>query len=299
MRRWSPHLVLFYVLSCSDEQIFETKTVRVGENINLTCTRRDVGTLFWIKLVSGKFPKILGRSFSSQSDDQHIRTGTEPGTFVLYITKAQQSDTGVYICMKTANRDLTFLNGIYLKVEGPDPVFTTAPSDPVHQEHTVTLQCSVLQDFQNKTCPADGRVLCLSAEPHQSHPDFNYSHMNGGDEYEKNSEELSTKKCFYSYFRNSSDSQNYYCVVATCVESGDKTEGNTEGNKKLDSFSCCEFICQYSCSCSANKCDSTWRSRNSTGNYVKKKSAERFQYTDEDSLVYSVAIFTCRKIKTY
>uniref|UniRef100_A0A3Q0QW20 Ig-like domain-containing protein n=1 Tax=Amphilophus citrinellus TaxID=61819 RepID=A0A3Q0QW20_AMPCI len=228
-----PFYVVFFC--CSDEQIFETKTVRVGENINLTCTRRDVGTLFWIKLVSGKFPKILGRSFSSQSDDQHIRTGTEPGTFVLYITKAQQSDTGVYICMKTANRDLTFLNGIYLKVEGkrPDPVFTTAaPSDPVHQ-HTVTLQCSVLQDFQNKTCPADGRVFCLSAESHQSHPGFNYSHMDDGDEYEKNSEELSTKKCFYSYFRNSSNSQNYYCVVATCVESfsGNKTAGHTEVNK--------------------------------------------------------------------
>ncbi|XP_030596001.1 uncharacterized protein LOC115787436 [Archocentrus centrarchus] len=135
--------------------------------------------------------------------------------------------------MKTANRDLTFLNGINLKVEGPDPVFTTAaPPDPVHQP-TVTLQCSVLQDFQNKTCPADGRVFCLSAESHQSHPGFNYSHMDDGDEHEKNSEELSTKKCFYSYFRNSSDSQNYYCVVATCVDSfsGNKTAGHTEVNR--------------------------------------------------------------------
>uniref|UniRef100_A0AAX7SD14 Immunoglobulin domain-containing protein n=1 Tax=Astatotilapia calliptera TaxID=8154 RepID=A0AAX7SD14_ASTCA len=234
--------VMFYLFlmlnvgRCSDEQTFETKTVYVGENINLTCPRRDVGTLFWIKLVSGDFPKILGRSFSSQSADQRIRTVTDPGIFDLYITKAQQSDTGVYICMKTANRELTFLNGTYLKVEGPEPPFTTAPPpDSVHQEHTVNLQCLVLHDFQNKTCPVDDNVFCLSAEPHQSNPGSNYTHVNGGDEYERNSEALSTKTCFYSYFRNfsSSDSQTYYCAVATCVESfsRNKTTGDAEVKK--------------------------------------------------------------------
>ncbi|CAI5652803.1 uncharacterized protein LOC102077845 isoform X2 [Oreochromis niloticus] len=234
--------VIFYLFlmlnvgRCSDEQNFETKTVYVGENINLTCPRREVGTLFWIKLVSGDFPKILGRSFSSQSADQRIRTVTDPGIFDLYITKAQQSDTGVYICMKTANRELTFLNGTYLKVEGPEPPFTTTPPpDSVHQERTVTLQCSVLHDFQNKTCPVDDNVFCLSVEPHQSHPGSNYTHVNGGDEYERNSEGLSTKTCFYSYFRNlsSSDSQTYYCAVATCVESfpQNKTTGDAEVKK--------------------------------------------------------------------
>uniref|UniRef100_A0A669E7K2 Immunoglobulin domain-containing protein n=1 Tax=Oreochromis niloticus TaxID=8128 RepID=A0A669E7K2_ORENI len=224
-------MVVFYLLLmlsfgyCSDEQNFETKTVYVGENINLTCPRRSVGTLFWIKLVSGDFPKILGRSFSSQSADQRIRTVTDPGIFDLYITKAQQSDTGVYICMKTANRELTFLNGTYLKVEGPEPPFTTTPpSDPVHQEHTVTLQCSVFHDFLNKTCPVDDNVFCLSAEPHQSHLDSNC---------------VQTKTCFYSYFRNfsSSDSQMYYCAVATCVESfsGDKTKGDTDAVNKTNS----------------------------------------------------------------
>uniref|UniRef100_A0AAZ1XF08 Immunoglobulin domain-containing protein n=1 Tax=Oreochromis aureus TaxID=47969 RepID=A0AAZ1XF08_OREAU len=207
-------MVVFYLLLtlsfgyCSDEQNFETKTVCVGENINLTCPRREVGTLFWIKLVSGDFPKILGRSFSSQSAEQRIRTVTDPGIFDLYITKAQQSDTGVYICMRTANRELTFLYGTYLKVEGHEPPFTTTPpSDPVHQERTVTLQCSVFHD--------------------------------GGDEYERNSEGLSTKTCFYSYFRNfsSSDSQMYYCAMATCVESfsGDKTKGDTDAVNKTNS----------------------------------------------------------------
>lgn len=84
--------------------------------------------MFWIKLVSGSFPKILGRSFGSQNDDQRIRTATEPETFALYITKVQQSDTGVYICMKSASRDLTFLNGTSLKVEGKHPQDFLDPS---------------------------------------------------------------------------------------------------------------------------------------------------------------------------
>uniref|UniRef100_A0A669C811 Ig-like domain-containing protein n=1 Tax=Oreochromis niloticus TaxID=8128 RepID=A0A669C811_ORENI len=141
--------------------------------------------------------------------------------------------------MKTANRELTFLNGTYLKVEGPEPPFTTTPPpDSVHQKRTVTLQCSVLHDFQNKTCP-DDNVFCLSVEPHQPHPGSNYTHVNGGDEYERNSEALSTKTCFYSYFRNlsSSDSQTYSCAVATCVESfsGDKTKGDTDAVNKTNS----------------------------------------------------------------
>lgn len=77
-----------------------------------------MGTLFWIKLVSGNFPKIFGRSFGYQRVDQRIRTATEDGIFDLYITKVQESDTGVYFCVKTLNRDLIFLKGTFLKIEG-------------------------------------------------------------------------------------------------------------------------------------------------------------------------------------
>lgn len=111
----------------SDEQIFETKIVPVGKEMKLTCPRREVGTLFWIKLVSGDFAKILGRSFSFESVDQRIRTATETGAFVLYITKARQSDTGVYFCMKTGKQDFKILNGIFLKVEGK---YTKTPLGP-------------------------------------------------------------------------------------------------------------------------------------------------------------------------
>lgn len=118
---------MIFSSGCSDEQIFETKIVPVGKEMKLTCPRREVGTLFWIKLVSGDFAKILGRSFSFESVDQRIRTATEPGAFVLYITKARQSDTGVYFCMKTGKQDFKILNGIFLKVEGK---YTKTPLGP-------------------------------------------------------------------------------------------------------------------------------------------------------------------------
>ncbi|XP_025760238.1 uncharacterized protein LOC106097518 isoform X1 [Oreochromis niloticus] len=230
---------LYLMLSigrCSDEQIFETKIVRVGKEIKLTCPRREVGTLFWIKLVSGDFPKILGRSFTFQSGDQRIRTATETGAFVLYITEAQQSDTGVYFCMKTGKQDFKILSGIFLKVEGPKPAFSTAPpSDPVHEKPTFMLQCSVLHDCQNKACPAADTVFCLNAKSQKFHSTLNYTHINGGAEYEKNLDGLSIMKCFSSYLRNFStfDSQTYYCATATCVESfsEDTTKGDTEVNK--------------------------------------------------------------------
>uniref|UniRef100_A0A3P9AR30 Immunoglobulin domain-containing protein n=1 Tax=Maylandia zebra TaxID=106582 RepID=A0A3P9AR30_9CICH len=248
-------MVVFYLLLtlsfgyCSDEQTFERKTVYVGENINLTCPRRDVGTLFWLKLVSGDFPKILGRSFSSQTADQRIRTVTDPGIFDLYITEAQQSDTGVYICMKTANRELTFLNGTYLKIEvftsfsfffpflfKLPPFTTTPPSDSVHQEHTVTLQCSVFHDFLNKTCPVDDNVFCLSAEPHQSHLDSNCAHVNGRSDPQKS--------CNYTFSKivSSSDEGTYYCAVATCWElffgNGTKLQIGRTLNNMTASFLC-------------------------------------------------------------
>uniref|UniRef100_A0A669C2P5 Immunoglobulin domain-containing protein n=1 Tax=Oreochromis niloticus TaxID=8128 RepID=A0A669C2P5_ORENI len=101
---------------------FETKTVYVGENINLTCPRTDVGTLFWIKLVSGDFPKILGRSFSSQSYGQEIfksrfQTHYDKKFSNLTILKAVQDDEGIYHCgmIEWINPEWT---GTYLLVKG-------------------------------------------------------------------------------------------------------------------------------------------------------------------------------------
>uniref|UniRef100_A0A3P9AQY3 Ig-like domain-containing protein n=1 Tax=Maylandia zebra TaxID=106582 RepID=A0A3P9AQY3_9CICH len=218
---------LYFICYCSDEQTFERKTVYVGENINLTCPRRDVGTLFWLKLVSGDFPKILGRSFSSQTADQRIRTVTDPGIFDLYITEAQQSDTGVYICMKTANRELTFLNGTYLKIEDYTVVQTllTTVQEP---GNSVTFQCSVFSDSDKKTCPGDLTVLWFRAGSHKK--------------CDKRSDPQ--KSCNYTFSKivSSSDEGTYYCAVATCWElffgNGTKLQIGRTLNNMTASFLC-------------------------------------------------------------
>uniref|UniRef100_A0A3P8RWH5 Immunoglobulin domain-containing protein n=1 Tax=Amphiprion percula TaxID=161767 RepID=A0A3P8RWH5_AMPPE len=207
----------FLSLFCSgftDEQIFETKTVRIGDDVNMSCPRRASGSLFWIKFGSGNFPEILGKTFRSEFVRHRIRVETEPGTLVLYISKAKSSDSAFYYCVKILQQNITFLKGTNLRVEGPS-VSTVPPSDPVLPGDSVTLQCSILHDSEKKTCPDEDSMFCC-AESHQSHPSLIYTQDNRRDE----NEGISTKKCFYSYFKNisSSDARTCRCAVVTCVE---------------------------------------------------------------------------------
>ncbi|XP_039975747.1 uncharacterized protein LOC120785253 isoform X4 [Xiphias gladius] len=117
-------LITFYILlmlrvgRCTDEQFFETKTVQLGDNVNLPCTRKSTGTLFWIRLVPGHAAEVLARTFSFMTGDPHITAREEPGKFVLHIAKAKQSDTAVYYCAKIQHKNLTFLKGIDLTIIG-------------------------------------------------------------------------------------------------------------------------------------------------------------------------------------
>ena len=105
------------------DQIFETKTVGVGDDVTLTCDRQgNSAFFFWIRLVSGNVPEFLGGTFNFDyagvNKTPHITAKQEPGTFILRINKTQLNDTGVYYCMKVNRLDLTFLNGTFLRVKG-------------------------------------------------------------------------------------------------------------------------------------------------------------------------------------
>ncbi|XP_042274188.1 uncharacterized protein LOC121901461 [Thunnus maccoyii] len=231
-------LFVFYILlmlrvgRCADDQIFVTKTVDVGDDVTLTCIRQKAEsgatTLFWIRLVSGNVPEFLGGTFAFDYDGvdktTRITTKQEPGTFVLHINKAKLSDTGLYYCIKVDLLNMTLLKGTFLRIEGPEPDITAItqdfPSDPVHPGDSVTLQCSVLSDSENKKCPEEHRVYWFRAGSDESHPSFTYAHGNSGDECEKSPETRSPQRCFYSFSKNvsSSDAGTYYCAVATCGE---------------------------------------------------------------------------------
>lgn len=117
-------LHLISLSGCRDDQNFLTETVHVGEDVNLTCNcqSKPEGTLFWIRLVAGNLPEVLGATYTF--DNAHINktpritAKQEPGTFVLHITKTELSDTAFYYCEKHVELQTTFLNITFLRVKG-------------------------------------------------------------------------------------------------------------------------------------------------------------------------------------
>ncbi|XP_039669010.1 uncharacterized protein LOC120566554 [Perca fluviatilis] len=104
-------------------------------------------------------------------------------------------------------------------------------SDPVRPGDSVTLQCSVLSDSGNKTCPGDDSVFWFRARSNKSYPDIIYTDGRRHNECDKRSD--TQKSCVYRFSKNisSSDAGTYYCAVATCGEIlfGDGTKLDIEG----------------------------------------------------------------------
>ncbi|XP_050928471.1 uncharacterized protein LOC108895097 isoform X3 [Lates calcarifer] len=255
---------------CTGKQI-ETKTVRVGDDVHLTCPRIGSGTLFWIRLVSGNLPKILGKTYSYEPDPRITATEGH-GTFDLHIGKAKLSDAAVYYCVKTQQGELIFLEGTDLRVEGPQPVTTAIPtSDPVHTEDSVTLQCSVLSDSENKT-----------------HLEENF---------------LKNISC--------SDAGTYHCAVAKCGERfSDKRSNLTTEAVNVDQVQDKTVLCLLCAALAISLIviafliylikklkKNSYRCYTAVAlqtNATASGNQER-QQTDEDSLVYSAPTFTSRK----
>ncbi|XP_029369096.1 uncharacterized protein LOC115050391 [Echeneis naucrates] len=225
------HLLFFLRAGrCTDDLLFDRKTVGVGEDVNLTCKRQvsHMGKLFWIRLVSGNLAELLGGTYSFDHNfvNKTLRFATkqETGTFLLHIHETEQSDTGLYYCIKVEGLLMKFLKGTFLRIKGAEPEITTnfqlPPSDPVRPGDSVTLQCSVLFDSEKKTCPGDHSVYWFRAGSDEAHPSFIYAHGNNRDHCKKSPESESTQKCDYFFSKNvsSSDAGTHYCAVATCGE---------------------------------------------------------------------------------
>ncbi|XP_062249542.1 uncharacterized protein LOC133958653 [Platichthys flesus] len=222
-------LLLLGATRSTFNQIFETKTAAVGDELKFTCRRQktDFGAkLFWIRLVSGNLPEFLGGTHSFDDDGvhetPHFTVKQEPGSFVLYINKAEPSDAGGYYCMEHKTLEVNLLSGTFLKIKGPEPDITAViqvpPSDPVGSGDSVTLQCSVLSDSVNRTCPRYNRLYWFRAD--ESHPSLVYVHGSSGDECDGSLEAHSPHRCVFNFCKSfsSSDFGTYYCAVVTCGE---------------------------------------------------------------------------------
>lgn len=85
--------------------------------MTLKCPCKSFQSVYWIRLIPGNLPEVLGKALNSMGVDSRIRTTDESGAFFLRIKKTKLSDTGVYFCMQM-QKILTFLKGADLRVEG-------------------------------------------------------------------------------------------------------------------------------------------------------------------------------------
>uniref|UniRef100_A0A3Q3F8G0 Ig-like domain-containing protein n=1 Tax=Labrus bergylta TaxID=56723 RepID=A0A3Q3F8G0_9LABR len=262
--------IYLFSSGCTIYENFETKTVGVGDDVTLTCPR-DASwystQLFWFRLVSGDLPEVLGGTFTKQ----------KPGTFVMIIDKAKVGDTGLYFCVKQEGIKMTVLKGTFLQIKEPSitSVVQDISQDPVHPGDLMTLQCSVLSESENNTCPGKHRVFWFRAGSDENHPSVIYTHGNRPGGCEESPEAHSPQKCVYSFSKtvNSSDASTYFCAVAACGEIlfGNGTKIDIKGN--CTAFNMNHFL-----------------------TFIFKQLNLPGRFYAEDSLVYSAPTFS--KIRT-
>ncbi|XP_023253788.1 uncharacterized protein LOC111648204 [Seriola lalandi dorsalis] len=210
-------------------------TVQPGEPATFLCVlpREDLNKrqVLWYKQSAGDSLKIIvtqrksinpvyGPAFSAS----RLEVKQSKNIMKLTILKTAHEDEGMYHCAVIDWTENTW-TGTYLSVKG-NPQRTSnytvvqwpTVSDPVHPGDSVTLQCSVLFESVNKTCPGDHSVYWFRAGSDKSHPDIIYNDGNKLDKCDNRSDSL--KSCVYRFTKNinSYDAGTYYCAVATCGE---------------------------------------------------------------------------------
>uniref|UniRef100_A0A3B5KSM4 Ig-like domain-containing protein n=1 Tax=Xiphophorus couchianus TaxID=32473 RepID=A0A3B5KSM4_9TELE len=144
------------------------------------------------------------------------------------------SDAGTYYCAVATHEELFFGNGTFLDVQG-NTVGTSnyrvvqkkMVSDSNRPDNYVTLQCSILSDFENNSCSEDLSVFWFRSD--KSHPDIIYTDGNRTNRCQKKIDDQTGRVYNFSRKISSSDDGTYYCAVATCGEilfgNGTKLEG--------------------------------------------------------------------------
>ncbi|XP_024138618.1 uncharacterized protein LOC112152990 [Oryzias melastigma] len=224
------HVVLFTLLllqlGCCKDKGFEPKAANAGDDVTLSCYNesREFGTFFWIKVVPGKMPEIVGKGYTNYDKETkigHFTTKQDEGNCILQIAKAKPSDSAFYYCSKTIGFNILFMKAVFLEIKGPDSDLSAVVQnsvDPVSVGDVVALQCSVLSNLTSEACPEEQRVFWFRKTEADSNPTFIYTRSSSDGDCDGGTESQPLQSCVYSFLKNVSSSEAglYYCAVAAC-----------------------------------------------------------------------------------
>ncbi|XP_030596076.1 uncharacterized protein LOC115787483 [Archocentrus centrarchus] len=214
--------------------LVQVTTVQLGEPVTLTCVLPpgDLSSkVHWYKQSAGETLKLIATlrrtthpQYEREFSGGRLEVKDNKNISNLSIFRTIPEDEGMYHCA-VMEWNVNTWSGTYLLLKGKTQrtsnlIVAQWPTvlDPVRPGDPVSLQCSVLSDSDNKTCPVELSVLYFREGSNKAHPNIIYTDGKRQAECEKRSD--TQKSCVYRFSKNvsSSDAGTYYCAVATCGE---------------------------------------------------------------------------------
>uniref|UniRef100_A0A3P9PH80 Ig-like domain-containing protein n=1 Tax=Poecilia reticulata TaxID=8081 RepID=A0A3P9PH80_POERE len=250
---WCFYFILQFLIFLSNaDGLVPVITAHLGEATTLTCPLPDSkdrrNKLFWYRQTAGdtlevivKLVTLANPEYGKGYSDSRVKAVLTDKVSNLTILKAAQEDEGMYHCGFT-DWNQNVWQGTYLLIKGN--VFLKVFKN-IHIIHSfvnssgyVTLQCSILSDFENKTCSEDPNVFWFRSD--KSHPDIIYTDGNGTNRCQRKIDNRTKWVYNFSKKISSSDDGTYYCAVATCGEilfgNGSKLEVKNSSEQLLKYF---------------------------------------------------------------
>ncbi|XP_041846549.1 uncharacterized protein LOC121643277 [Melanotaenia boesemani] len=321
--------VILVILHQADSLISEIKA-QFGEPVTLTCLYPELEysntRIKWYKQSIGDTLTLITTMMKATATPI-FEQGFSPARFgancstvmsTLTIVKMMPEDEALYHCAVSTWK-VDQWTGIHLSLKEKSRrkseytvVQWPTSSGAVQPGDSVILQCSVLSDSLQPSCPDEHCVHWFAIRADKSLGDIMYT--NGNASYQcdqKPDRPAPSKSCVYHFSKNltSSDSGTYYCALATCGEiifgNGTKVDVAEASGYSCDGYQINGIsllsLCVILASCvlliavllpimKRTKCDSC-----NTAMFLQNNVGEKHLKREEDMWIYSTAVFAVIK----